>query len=140
MIYTRFRYVDSIRWWIQSKNNHECKKTLTINYLIYLKSFGHMCHEEKRAQASREDLARATLVTILNNIGQIARDCAINYKCNRVLFVGSFLRINSISKHLLAYAIHYWSNGGIKALFLEHEGYFGAVGCLKNFVQVVDKS
>ena len=35
--------------------------------------------EEKRAQASREDLARATLQTILNNIGLIARDCAANY-------------------------------------------------------------
>ena len=35
--------------------------------------------EEKRLQASREDLARATLQTILNNIGLIARDCATNY-------------------------------------------------------------
>ena len=35
--------------------------------------------EEKRSQATREDLARATLQTILNNIGLIARDCAANY-------------------------------------------------------------
>ena len=35
--------------------------------------------EEKRSQATREDLARATLQTILNNIGLIARDCATNY-------------------------------------------------------------
>ena len=34
---------------------------------------------EKRDQVSREDLARATLVTTLNNIGLIARDCAANY-------------------------------------------------------------
>ena len=34
---------------------------------------------EKRDQASREDLARSTLQTILNNIGQIGRDCAKNY-------------------------------------------------------------
>lgn len=31
---------------------------------------------------------------------------------------------------LLAYAMDYWSKGTMKALFLEHEGYFGAVGCL----------
>ena len=102
-----------------------------------------MNSEERRSQVSREDLARATLVTILNNIGQIARDCALNYvslilsklasfqafhidryiskKCDRVLFVGSFLRINNLSMHLLAYAIDYWSNGQMKALFLEHE-------------------
>lgn len=78
-------------------------------------------------------------------------------KCERVLFVGSFLRINDLSKHLLAYATDYWSKGSIKALFLEHEvklkqifinfiffylkniilkGYFGAVGCLKNYIHL----
>lgn len=31
---------------------------------------------------------------------------------------------------LLAYAMDYWSKGTLKALFLEHEGYFGAIGCL----------
>ena len=41
--------------------------------------------EEKRSQASREDLARATLQTILNNIGLIARDCASNYVNENVL-------------------------------------------------------
>jgi type II pantothenate kinase len=50
--------------------------------------------------------------------------------------VGSFLRINGLSMQLLAYATDYWSKGSIKALFLEHEGYFGAVGCLKNFIRV----
>ena len=98
---------------------------------------------ERRSTATREDLARATLQTVLNNIGLIARDCATNYvseffsisqyhftihfhpyflkECERVLFVGSFLRINDLSKHLLAYATDYWSRGTIKALFLEHE-------------------
>lgn len=34
---------------------------------------------------------------------------------------------------LLAYAMDYWSKGTLKALFLEHEGYFGAIGCLIQF-------
>lgn len=34
---------------------------------------------------------------------------------------------------LLASALDYWSKGAIKALFLEHEGYFGALGCLLQF-------
>lgn len=34
---------------------------------------------------------------------------------------------------LLAYAMEFWSNGTLKALFLEHEGYFGALGCLLQF-------
>lgn len=103
---------------------------------IVASSFGYMNIEEKRKQATREDLARSTLQTILNNIGLIARDCANNYKCEHVLFVGSFLRLNNISMQMLAFATDYWSKGTIKALFLEHEGYFGAVGCLKNFIRI----
>lgn len=46
---------------------------------IVASSFGYMNMEEKRAEATREDLARSTLQTILNNIGLIARDCANTY-------------------------------------------------------------
>ncbi|XP_034235418.1 pantothenate kinase 3 isoform X2 [Thrips palmi] len=96
-------------------------------------SFGQMNTKERRANVSREDLARATLVTITNNIGSIARMCASNEKIHNVVFVGNFLRVNPISLKLLAHAMEYWSNGTLKALFLEHEGYFGAVGCLLGF-------
>lgn len=96
-------------------------------------SFGQMNLMERRASVSREDLANATLVTITNNIGSIARMCASNEKIDRVVFVGNFLRVNPISMKLLAYAMDYWSKGTLKALFLEHEGYFGAVGCLLQF-------
>lgn len=37
-----------------------------------------MMSKEKRESISKEDLARATLVTITNNIGSIARMCALN--------------------------------------------------------------
>lgn len=93
-------------------------------------SFGNMMSKEKRDAVNKEDLARATLITITNNIGSIARMCALNENINRVVFVGNFLRINTISMKLLAYALDYWSKGQLKALFLEHEGYFGAVGAL----------
>lgn len=93
-------------------------------------SFGQMWCKERRQSVSREDLARATLTMITNNIGSIARMCAQNEKVERVLFVGNFLRGNEISMKLLSFAMHYWSKGSMRALFLEHEGYFGAVGCL----------
>jgi len=35
--------------------------------------------------------------------------------------VGNFLRVNTISMKLLAYAMEFWSDGAMKALFLEHE-------------------
>jgi len=40
---------------------------------------------------------------------------------------------------LLAYATHYWSNGGMKALFCEHEGYFGAIGCLLELMKTTNE-
>ena len=42
-------------------------------------------------------------------------------KISRVVFVGNFLRTNTISMKLLAYAMDYWSKGTLKALFLKHE-------------------
>ncbi|CAB1311908.1 unnamed protein product [Coregonus sp. 'balchen'] len=101
-------------------------------------SFGHMMSKEKRDSISKEDLARATLVTITNNIGSIARMCAVNEKIERVVFVGNFLRINTVSTKLLAYAMDFWSKGQLKALFLEHEGYFGAVGAFLELLRITD--
>ncbi|XP_061599779.1 pantothenate kinase 2, mitochondrial isoform X2 [Cololabis saira] len=93
-------------------------------------SFGNMMSKDKRESVSKEDLARATLVTITNNIGSITRMCALNENIEKVVFVGNFLRVNTLSMKLLAYAMDYWSKGQLKALFLRHEGYFGAVGAL----------
>ncbi|KAG8199471.1 hypothetical protein JTE90_009319 [Oedothorax gibbosus] len=97
-------------------------------------SFGNMNCKQKRESTSREDLAKATLVTITNNIASIARMAALNESIQRVVFVGNFLRNNTISMKLLAYAMEFWSRGALKALFLEHEGYFGAVGCLQELM------
>lgn len=93
-------------------------------------SFGHMNDSVRRANARPEDLAKATLTTITNNIGSLVKLCAQAESLERVIFVGNFLRINSISMKMLASAMDFWSQGSTKALFCEHEGYYGAVGCL----------
>lgn len=49
-----------------------------LGVLLPLHSFGNMMSKEKREAVSKEDLARATLITITNNIGSIARMCALN--------------------------------------------------------------
>lgn len=101
-------------------------------------SFGQMNLEEKRKAATRQDLAKATLLTITNNIGSIARLCARAENIERVVFVGNFLRINEISMKLLASAMHWWSDGAMKALFCVHEGYFGAIGCLLQLMRTTN--
>ena len=46
------------------------------NYAITQNSFGHMTCPERREGVSNADLAKATLVTVTNNIAAIARMCA----------------------------------------------------------------
>ena len=50
----------------------------------YVFSFGQMNSKDRRNAVNKEDLARATLVTITNNIGSLARMCAVNEKIERV--------------------------------------------------------
>lgn len=53
-----------------------------MRLLSQFDSFGNMMSKEKRESVSKEDLARATLVTITNNIGSITRMCALNEVSN----------------------------------------------------------
>ena len=52
-----------------------------------------MMSKDKRESVSKEDLARATLVTITNNIGSITRMCALN-EVSIVLVVFYWQKIN----------------------------------------------
>lgn len=103
-------------------------------------SFGIMNNPERRSLAKPEDFARGVLELITLNIASIARLCASIEEVDRVVFIGNFLRVNELSLKLLSYALDYWSKGEMKALFLEHEGYFGAVGCLVESTQGLNKS
>lgn len=106
-------------------------------------SFGKLVMKERpREGVAEEDLALAMLMMITNNIGQIAHLNAQLHSCNKIFFVGSFLRHNPISCRRLAFAIDFWSAGSMEALFLMHEGYFGALGTFLQSVygEDVDKT
>jgi type II pantothenate kinase len=102
---------------------------------IVASSFGQMHLDSRRKSIDKADLARATLVTITNNIGSIAQMVALSEGIEKIVFVGNFLRINPISMQLLNHALEYWSGGKQRALFLEHEGYFGAIGSLVEYLR-----
>ena len=94
-------------------------------------SFGKMQrHRGVDVTPPREpDMARALLVMITQNIGQVAYLNAQVHGIQKIFFVGSFLsRKNTISSQLLAYAINFWSKGNMSAQFFRHEGYFGSIG------------
>jgi len=113
---------------IYGKDSNALDK-LGLSADIVASSFGKLVSKEDPARGlTQEDLARALLSLVTNNIGQVAYLNAKLHKTPRIYFVGSFLRHNMISQRRLSYAIDYWSKGEMEALFLEHEGYFGALG------------
>lgn len=57
-------------------------------------------------------------------------------KIERVVFVGNFLRINTVSTKLLAYAMDFWSKGQLRALFLEHEVSIRLINCRMNLTKL----
>lgn len=116
--------------------------TSTLTGGMVASSFGKLVTKEKPREGVREeDLAVALLMMITNNIGQVSYLTAQLQKCSKIYFVGNFLRHNPISCRRLAFAIDFWSGGKMEALFLCHEGYFGALGTFLTsaFKEDVDK-
>ena len=113
---------------IYGKNSDALEK-IGLPADIVASSFGKLvAKQDPAAGLKQEDLARALLLMVTNNIGQVAYLNAQIHNTKRIYYAGNFLRHNVISQQRLAYAINYWSSGKFKALFLEHEGYFGALG------------
>ena len=87
---------------------------------IVASSFGKLvAKQDPAAGLKQEDLARALLLMVTNNIGQVAYLNAQLHDTKNIYFVGNFLRHNSISQHRLSYAFNYWSRGKMEALFLD---------------------
>jgi len=76
------------------------------------------------------DIARGLLDAIAMNCAQLAYLNAVRFKITRIIFAGNFLRQNDLSMAMISYAIHYWSQGVMKACFLKHEGYCGSIGVM----------
>lgn len=113
---------------IYGENSNALEK-MGLSANLVASSFGKLVAKRNPSEGVKEeDLARALLLMVTNNIGQVAYLNAQLHRTSRIYFVGTFLQHNTISQQRLAYAIDFWSKGRTEALFLEHEGYFGALG------------
>jgi type II pantothenate kinase len=89
--------------------------------------------EDGRFRARPEDVCKAALLMVTNQIGQVSLLTAQRLGVRKVLFAGNFLRHNegsSEAQRRLSWALRYWSGGRTEALFLRREGYYGALGAL----------
>jgi len=58
---------------------------------------------------SDADIAKSLLISISNDIGQIAYLTAKLHKLRRIYFGGYFIRGHPMTMHTITYAINYWS-------------------------------
>ena len=84
--------------------------------------------EERKTSFKQEDIAVSLLYLVSNNIGQIAYLNAQAHGISNIYFSGFYISGHPITMNTLSYAISFWSKGKMKAKFLRHEGYLGAIG------------
>ncbi|XP_053403677.1 4'-phosphopantetheine phosphatase-like [Mercenaria mercenaria] len=108
--------------------------TIGLREDIIASSFGKAARSPRSATQAeehnfkQEDLARSLLLSISNDIGQIACLHAKLHSLKKIYFGGYFIRGHPLTMHTITYAINFWSKGEIQSLFLRHEGYLGAIG------------
>ncbi|KAK9277422.1 hypothetical protein L1049_006965 [Liquidambar formosana] len=97
-------------------------------------SFGKAISENKELEDYRpEDVARSLLRLISNNIGQISYLTALRFGLKRIFFGGFFIRGHAYTMDTISVAVHFWSKGEAKAMFLRHEGFLGALGAFMSY-------
>jgi type II pantothenate kinase len=69
------------------------------------------------------------------NISHIATMTAVKHGLKRIFFGGYFIRGHAYTMNTISFAVDYWSKGELKAMFLRHEGFLGALGA---FLQDAD--
>ncbi|TVU12151.1 hypothetical protein EJB05_45781 [Eragrostis curvula] len=97
-------------------------------------SFGKVITSKKKLTDYKpEDLAATLLSAFTYNIAQIAFLVASLLGLQRVFFGGSYIRGHKSTMENISYAIDFWSQSQMQAVFLRHEGYLGALGALMSY-------
>ncbi|XVE85084.1 hypothetical protein DITRI_Ditri17bG0063800 [Diplodiscus trichospermus] len=97
-------------------------------------SFGKAIADNKELEDYKsEDLSRSLLRMISNNIGQISYLNALRFGLKRIFFAGFFIRGHAYTMDTISVAVHFWSKGEAKAMFLRHEGFLGALGAFMSY-------
>jgi|TARA_B100001142_G_scaffold323345_1_gene373213 bifunctional damage-control phosphatase, subfamily II, fusion protein len=92
-------------------------------------SFGRVVTEEGSLEDyNKADITLSLLRMISYNISHIATLMAVKHGLKRIFFGGYFIRGHAYTMNTISFAVDYWSKGELKAMFLRHEGFLGALG------------
>ncbi|XP_050375017.1 pantothenate kinase 1 [Argentina anserina] len=109
-------------------------KKIGLSSTAIASSFGKAISDNKELEDyNPEDISRSLLRMISNNIGQISYLNALRFGLKRIFFAGFFLRGHAYTMDTIAVAVHFWSKGEAKAMFLRHEGFLGALGAFMSY-------
>ena len=104
-------------------------------------SFGKVLHSNKTLQDyNPSDIAMSLCRMISYNIGQLAYLNAKRYNLSRIFFGGFFIRGHPYTMDTISFAIRFWSQGEMGAMFLRHEGFLGAMGAFMQVHNLAGKS
>lgn len=99
-------------------------------------SFGRVVMDEGSLEDySKADITLSLLRMISYNIAHISTMNAVKYGLKRIFFGGYFIRNHAYTMNTISFAVDFWSKGELKAMFLRHEGFLGALGA---FLQDVE--
>mmetsp|Transcript_600 Transcript_600/g.1434 ORF Transcript_600/g.1434 Transcript_600/m.1434 type:complete len:554 (-) Transcript_600:48-1709(-) len=103
---------------------------VTTNAKDHKESTGFADTLPENTDITKADIIAALLKLITYSIGSTAWLYARIYKPRNVVFTGNFLRGNDMARHQITFMVRKRSKGDTEALFMEREGYFGALGAL----------
>jgi len=78
--------------------------------------FACLCQSIVAMPFSDADVAKSLLISISNDIGQIAYLTAKLHRLPRIYFGGYFIRGHPTAMHTITYAINYWSKVSIQCV------------------------
>uniref|UniRef100_A0A2N9EXE0 Pantothenate kinase n=1 Tax=Fagus sylvatica TaxID=28930 RepID=A0A2N9EXE0_FAGSY len=99
-------------------------------------SFGKVNGSRKLSEYKVEDIAATLLRDFTYHIAQISYLVAALLGLKRIYFGGSYIRGHASTMDNISYGLNYWSKGQVEAVFLQHEGFLGAVGALLNYKKI----
>lgn len=92
-------------------------------------SLGKLALDSKE-NFKREDIGKSIVHMVAYNIGHIAYLAGKLQGIQQICFIGNFIRGYEYTMDRISFAVNYWSEGNAEALFMKHDGYFGAIGSL----------
>jgi len=101
-------------------------------------SFGKVAMDDlDLGNIGKEDMALSLLRMISYNIGHLGVLNAMSEGVERIFFGGFFIRGHPFTMETISFAVDFWSQGKLKAMYLRHEGFLGALGAFMSFDEQV---